>query len=340
MKRTFALSMAMAMLAWGAYADVRVVRDFIQVPGVGRVRTVTTIPPSARPLPALLLAGWLSCDPVESTGSSEGVQIFLNGIAEKSNAIFMRVEKPGLGGGDGDCSKTDFDTELAAYRLGWTTLAAMPGVDRTRMYVLGISNGGGIAPLVPSKPAAAGFIAIGGWSRTWLEHMLAFERRRYTLSGMAPGDVTVRMKLAERFYDEYLNRKRAPAAILRDEPDLKPAWDEPPDSQYGRPLAFYQQLQSLNLAQEWSGVRVPVLAICGGQDWIMDPPDHQLIADLVNRNGKLATFVELPKMDHFFRVHDSMAASFRDATHGRFESQSLEVVLRWLRSQTASHSSP
>ncbi len=67
------------------------------------------------------------------------------------------------------------------------------------------------------------------------------------------------------------------------------------EQQYGRPIAYYQQLQALNLQAAWAEVKVPVLALHGEFDWIMSRGDIETIAALVNQNvpGK-AEFVELP----------------------------------------------
>lgn len=83
------------------------------------------------------------------------------------------------------------------------------------------------------------------------------------------------------------------------------------EQQYGRPIAYYQQLQALNLQAAWAEVKVPVLALHGEFDWIMSRGDIETIAALVNQNvpGK-AEFVELPAAGHTFEHYDSQAAAF------------------------------
>ena len=41
----------------------------------------------------------------------------------------------------------------------------------------------------------AGYIVAGGWSKTWLEHMLYHERLRLTLEGNSQAEVARRMRL-------------------------------------------------------------------------------------------------------------------------------------------------
>jgi pimeloyl-ACP methyl ester carboxylesterase len=162
--------------------------------------------------------------------------------------------------------------------------------------------------------------------------MIAFERTRLTLQGTPAAEVNTLLKSVERLYDEYLNHHRSPAEILSEHPEFKAAWDGPTTGQYGRPPTFFQQLQELNLVDAWSHVSVPTLVIHGGQDWIMNRSDKDLIVECVNHGGhKLATFKELPRMDHFFLDHDSMLASFQEKGPKRFDAESASLVLHWLR---------
>ena len=52
-------------------------------------------------------------------------------------------------------------------------------------------------------------------------------------------------------------------------------WYDTPDGQYGRPAAFYQQLQALNLGEAWQKMNAPVLVIRGGADDIMSRADSR-----------------------------------------------------------------
>jgi pimeloyl-ACP methyl ester carboxylesterase len=82
---------------------------------------------------------------------------------------------------------------------------------------------------------------------------------------------------------------------------------------YGRPIAFYQQLQKLNLAEAWSKVSVPTLVLHGQYDWIMSRENSELIASIVNTNRPgAADFFELPNTGHTFQNYPSMLAAYKD----------------------------
>jgi pimeloyl-ACP methyl ester carboxylesterase len=301
-----------------------------------RVRTVLTKPvgESGR-LPGLFLVGWLSCDSVEAPlGAPDGFARLLREIMTRSGFAVMRMDKPGVGDSEGPaCADTDFETELSAYRAAFRAFASSREVDPKRIIVMGMSNGGGFAPLVVGDVPVAGFIVSGGWGKTWLEHMLEIERRRMSLSGAEPGEVSRQMKGMSELYDLYLNGRRTPGEIVRERPRLAPLWDDEPAHQYGRPAVFYQQLQDANLAAAWQKVSAPVLSIHGEYDWIMSREDHELIAAWINRNRPGAgRFVSIPKMDHGYRRYASPEAAFRNEG-GVYAQDVSDTILEWLRAR-------
>src|SRR5579863_87086 len=317
---------------------IEVTRGWLDNGRGDRLRTAISRPRRAgraEKLPAILVVGWLSCDPVAPAKSDETDIVMLDELAARSGAVMLRVEKPGVGGSQGTaCADADFQRELAGYRAGLRLLESMAGVDQTKIFLLGISNGAAVAPLVAAGEPVAGYVIAGGWVKTWFEHMLENERRRLRLAGSTPGEVNDRLKLVAQFYDLYLNGGKTPGEVLQQRPDLAPVWEGDKDlaHQYGRPAAYFIQLQQLNLAAAWSGVRAPVLVIHGEFDWIMSREDHEMIAALVNhQQAGAARFVEVPQMDHLFGRHDSAGEAFHKLGHGELAGDVMELILDWLR---------
>jgi len=102
--------------------------------------------------PAILVAGWLSCDSVEAPASTDDAsgKVF-RVLAELPDMVTVRLDKPGVGDSEGTCKETDFDIELSAYRAASRSLARYPFIGRNNVFIFGISNGGGFAPLVAGK---------------------------------------------------------------------------------------------------------------------------------------------------------------------------------------------
>jgi pimeloyl-ACP methyl ester carboxylesterase len=301
-----------------SYPGVIVQYDAIRDASGHRLRLIATHPQSGHaPVPTIFVAGWLSCDTVESPpGTTDATQLVLQAIAKLPGFATVRMDKAGVGDSEGDCASTDFSAELAAYQQAFRKLKDYPFVDTSRIFIFGISNGGGFAPLVANGAAVRGYVVDGGWIKTWYEHMLEIERRRLTLAGRSAAEINPLMKSVEQLYSAYLLNRERPQHIFEQHPELKSLWsDATPDQQYGRPVAYYQQLQDLNLMAAWSDVKVPVLALHGEFDWIMSRSDIEMIAALVNHNVPgAAEFVELPAAGHTFEHYPSQEAAFGGKT--------------------------
>jgi pimeloyl-ACP methyl ester carboxylesterase len=338
------------------YPNIDVIYDSVTTPHGERLRTIITKPHSARgKLPVIFVAGWLSCDSVEAPPDKEpgpgvvrhdATGLAFREIAQLPGFCFFRLDKQGVGDSEGNCAENDFESELAGYRAAFRVLKNYDFIDTNRIYILGISNGGGFAPLVPQTEAeqaqVRGFVVVGGWVKTWFEHMLEIERRRFALTGKSPGEVNDRMKGAASLYQDWLIKNKTIEEILHEHAELAELWPEGKDRAhlYGRPLVFYQQLQNLNLAAAWSHVKVPTLVLHGQFDWIMSREDHELIARYVNMNRPgAARFVEVPGMGHTFQHY----LSFVDAFHGKeapFEPKVAKLVTDWFKAQALGNRTP
>ena len=321
-----------------SYPNVDVIYDSVTNPDGKRLRSIITKPRDAKgKLPVVFLTGWLSCDSVEAPADTKDtIGLILRGLAQTPGFCTFKIDKPGCGDSEGDCSQTDFETELAGYRAAFRALKNYDFIASDRVYIFGSSNGGGFAPLVPETESdhaqVRGYITIGGWVKTWFEHILDIERRRFALMKKSPGEVTNRIKGATTLYYEWLIEGRSVAEILKDKSELAELWPEGKDQThlYGRPLKFYQDLQRLNLAAAWSRVKVPALILHGQYDWIMGRDDSELIAQIVNANVPgAARFIEVPDTGHGGQHYLSMADAFADK-QAPFDPKIIRTMTDWL----------
>jgi pimeloyl-ACP methyl ester carboxylesterase len=296
-----------------SYPGVVVRYDTIRDAKGQRLRLIVTHPRTegAR-FPTIFVVGWLSCDSVEAPpGTADATQLVMQSIAQLPGFATIRMDKPGVGDSEGDCAATDFVTELDDYRQALREVREYPFVDTSRIFLFGISNGGGFAPLVAGGSAIRGYVVDGGWIKTWYEHMLEIERRRLLLAGTRVSEINSLMKSVAQLYSAYLLERQPPAEIFARQPQLQRLWQGDAEHQYGRPVAYYQQLQDLDLMAAWTQVKVPVLVLHGEFDWIMSRDDLETLASLVNRNAAgAAQFVELPHTGHTFEHYSSLQAAF------------------------------
>ncbi len=322
-----------------SYPNVDVIYDSIAVSQGERLRAIITKPHDAKgKLPVIFVAGWLSCDSVEAPADTkDATGIVFRGLAQLPGFCLFRLDKQGVGDSEGVCGENDFESELTGYRAAFHALSRFDFIDTNRVYILGISNGGGFAPLVPESEAeqvqVRGYVSVGGWVKTWFEHMLEIERRRFALLGKSPAEVNERVKGAATLYHDWLIKGKTIDEVVQDRPELAELWPEGADRThlYGRPLAFYQQLQKLNLAGAWSRVKVPTLVLHGQYDWIMSREDPELIAQYVNANRHgAARFVEVPEMGHTFQHYLNMADAFAGKS-AQFDPKVLRLLTDWLK---------
>jgi pimeloyl-ACP methyl ester carboxylesterase len=220
------------------------------------------------------------------------------------------MDKPGVGESKGDCARTDFLTELSGYQAAFDSMEKYDFVDLDRILVIGLSNGGGTSVLIPRNNPVRGYIAASSWGRTWYEHMLELERLRLTRSGKSAGEVDSAMKYFSQFYDLYLNQHKTPGEVTAQHPEWKDLWYDKADGQYGRPAAFYQQLQAINLGEAWQKVNVPVLVMHGSADNVMSDADSRAIADIVNRaHPGNARYMAIEGGDHILSTHNKLQDS-------------------------------
>ena len=112
----------------------------------------------------------------------------------------MRTEHR-LGESEGDCARADFQSELAGWQAAFDALAGYDFIDTSRVFVIGISNGGGFSPLAARGKPVRAYVSVGSWGRTWYEHMLEQERGNLERAKKSPAQSNADVKaLAELYY--------------------------------------------------------------------------------------------------------------------------------------------
>jgi pimeloyl-ACP methyl ester carboxylesterase len=309
-----------------SYGSVRTDRGW-------RVRTYVTRPANAsQRLPLVVFIPWLSCDVVEAPRPTrDGWMRMLGEVMQGSGAQVVRIEKPGVGDSEGPpCADADLEDDLAAFRAGIRAALADPRVDPQRFVLMGGSVGGALAPVLAREFKPSAVVALGGFSRTWYEHMLRIERERLTLSGSPPAEVNAAMKAFIGFYGATLLKGLTPAQVFESKPEWKRFWYDEPTRQYGRPMRYYQQLQALDVESAWGAVKVPSLVMQGTYDWIMGPPEAERAGEILRANGVEATIVLRERMNHhFYRFRDPVAA-FKEQG-GEYDAEAAQLITQWIR---------
>ncbi len=269
------------------------------------LRTFVTRPKNTTgKVPAIFIVGWLSCDSMEySNGETDGFGALMLRLIDQSGYATVRMDKPGVGESTGNCARADFKSELEGWQAAFDSLAKYDFIDLNRVFVLGPSNGGRVFPAGRGSAPGAWIYSHQQLGAHVVRDMLEHERRRLTTPASSAAEVNRQVKVFTEFYDLDLLQGMTPGEIIRKHPSWKSAWYDAPDGQYGRPAAFYQQLQALNLGAVWEKVNASVLVIYGGDDTIMSRADARAISDTVNHvHPEQARYLEIEEMDHLLTV--------------------------------------
>lgn len=282
-------------------------------------------------MPAIFLIQGLSCSTIEKYSGRGGNWVNqINYVVEKSGMVVMRVEKPGVGDSEGDCAETDFLTELAGYKAAIRSLKTKSYVDTTKIIVYGSSMGSALAPLLANEFDLAGVISDGTFFKTWYEHMLEIERRIREMEG--DNQTTITKKMNEGYiplYHGMLMQKKSYAEVIEENPALAAYNYHAPEHMYGRPVIYYHQLQEMDLAGEWSKLKVPVRILYGSNDWIMSEFDnHMIIRELDKAGHQDHELVIYPGLDHWNTIHETPSDSYFGKP-GKWDPKVPQLVIDW-----------
>lgn len=301
-------------------------------------RTIVTRPENkSGKLPAVFVVQGLSCSSIEQTPGRQSNYIkTLTRLVERTGMVVYRVEKPGLGDSEGNCSETDFSEELNGYEVALQDLTALPYVDASRVLVYGASLGSALAPYLVNKYDLNGLIADGTFYKSWFEHMVEIERRIKQMSGDSDSSIQRHLNdvFIPLFYGILIEQRRFDQ-VAATRPLVRQAYPNGMTHLYGRPINYYQQLQAFNVSAEWEKLRKPVRIRWGRNDWIMSEQDNDLIVDLLKRNDHPDfQLVKQPGLDHWYTIHKHAADSFRGEA-GVWDEKTADLLIEWIQSLNA-----
>ena len=299
------------------------------------IRTIVTYPENTQnQLPGLFVIGGLSCSSIEvfpGRPASNWNRV-LTDISTKTGMVVMRVEKPGVGDSNGNCGESDFHRDISAFRAAYAALKKHNRVDPGNIIIYGSSMGSTLAPYMANEMEAQGVISDGTFVKSWFEHMLEIERRIKSFQGHNAEEITRMMNEAYiPLYYGMLIEKKSYAEVVQEKPHLKKYNYHSPEHMYGRPVAYYHQVQDFNFAKSWQEISVPVRIIRGTNDWIMSDDDNDMIISILEESGhKDHVLYRYEGLDHWNTIHEKAIDSFQ-GKEGKWEDRISGIVIEYAR---------
>ena len=293
--------------------------DFSVAQVRGALPGTLALPKGKGPFPAVLLVhGSGPQDRDETIGASRPFLDIARGLAAQGIAV-LRYDKRTLArpqdfqGGSFTVDDETTDDAVAAL----TALAADPRIDGRRVFVLGHSQGGMLAPRIASRwPQARGAILWAAPARTLLD--LLPEQNRYLLS--QDGGISAPEQAFLDKLDAQIAAARGSAPVAASELPL------------GVPQTFWKSIEAVNARADAKALRRPLLMLHGGRDFQVPDADWQLWKQAL-QGRKDVQWQAYPALNHIGVAGTGPSSLKEYAQPGHVDPALIADVAHWVEAQ-------
>ncbi len=234
----------------------------------------------------------------------------------------FRYDKRGVGASEGDYFCTGFFDCVtdAAAAVNW--LRSQDEVIPEKVFVLGHSEGAGIAMRLAGTGAeVAGIILLAGWTQSG-EEMLLWQAEQ-VVPGMGGFNGWLIRLL-------HIDIRKAQAKQLAKIKRSKKDWYRQMHVKIN--AKWMREFLSYTPAEDLAKTHVPVLAITGSKDIQIDPAELNRMAELVK--GEFEGH-ELPDVTHMLRADPGKptTATYQEQVRKPVDVRELQLIGSWLRRQ-------
>jgi pimeloyl-ACP methyl ester carboxylesterase len=290
----------------------------IEVKGpAGSLPGIVLVPKSETPVPAVVfLSGSGPNDKDETIGPNKPFADLARGLGDRGIAS-MRIDKRFHAIKDkakiADVTLKDEYYDDAAVALA--LLAAHPGIDPARIFVLGHSEGAMIAPKVAAAfPATRGIVMMAPGVRP--------------IDVMLIDQMEFGAKLTGRSADEVAEQTMeltATFAAIRD-PSKK---DTPPFM--GAPASYWREVIALDVPKMVRESKLPILVLQGDQDiQVRKGADFELLRSRAGDDSGRVTYRSFTGLNHLFMKVERESTGAEYGIPGHVDPAVISVIADWI----------
>ena len=263
---------------------------------------------------------------IQGSGDSDRDNVWAFTFADhlaRSGAAVLLTDKPGCGKSGGDWKAVGFE-ELAQDALaGLALLAARPGVDAARVGLVGLSQGGWIAPLAARRDARVAFVvSVSGATVSVREQVLHELEQTVRAKGGEEAAAIARelVEMAFAFgrtgegWEDYLaGVEAAPPALEGAFPRARDDWR----------WAWYARVLDFDPMPLWRELARPGLILYGAEDEHDNVPVAESVARVERLRAQGANDLEV-------RVIAGSGHALADPARGWVRRDVLDGLARWI----------
>jgi dienelactone hydrolase len=281
-----------------------------------------TLPASAERLPAVVLVhGSGPHDRDETVGPNAPLRDLALGLARRGIAVLRYEKRTKVYASKLSASLSGFtvnDETVADAQAAVALLAGQPEIDPARIFVLGHSLGGTVAPRIAAGlPTLAGVIVLAGGARP-LEGLIV-EQVEYLTRGDSSASAKKKVAAAQE------------AARRIKDPTLK-AGETVTVLGAPNPASYWLDLRGYEPAAAAAALRMPFLVLQGGRDYQVTTADFALWkAALANRPA--STCKLYPALNHLFMAGSGPSTPAEYGKPGHVADEVIGDIAGWILAQ-------
>jgi hypothetical protein len=241
------------------------------------------------------------------------------GLASRGLAVLRYDKRTKIYGAK--MSEMDFTVEEETVEDATRAAALLrqqPEIDPRRIFVLGHSLGGYLAPRIAARDGRlAGLVFLAANARP--VETMALEQNEYVANLGTGPTPEVQKRLAD-----------LRAEVLKVK-SLTPGKDNPP-MLMGLPLAYLLDLKGYDPLAAAKRMTIPMLFLQGERDFQVTTKDFELWKSALGGRST-ATFVAYPALNHLFLAGEGKSSPAEYRVPGHFSAEAAERIASWLLAQ-------